>query len=352
MGNAPRRRWTGAAAALTLLAVLGAVACTDDGPGDGRALGDPAAREGKSAPPEWLFAVQSEGESTFDATTGRLSIPTGSVQAFTDRPNRTSRVFSPGAFATLFHQRGRNSFEKDPPNAVLTYWDGSNTPRTAVCEVSRGAGVENGRLWVGLKVLEPAGTTLPARMGRASLFVDDVALADDCDVSPADETNIEYFNEIEFSQDIYLQIQDTGAAFQVSLSCPLRVNPDFPPPTLGIQLFASNGSAMTTCNNGTINLAKDQMPELDFCRDAGTACSFQVVAQNTDNQAIYSFTEIMVPFSSGTDTYIPDLNPARVPICADNVEPCVLTGTCSPWNSNTGRLQWCESPGSCTPPTG
>ena len=116
--------------------------------------------------PEWLFAVQAQGDSTYDAATGRLSMPAGTVQAFTDRPYRDTQTVTPQSFVNLFHRDGPDSFAEDPPNAVLTYWDdssGTPTPRTVVCEASGGAGVTDDGLWVGLKILEPAGATLPAR---------------------------------------------------------------------------------------------------------------------------------------------------------------------------------------------
>ncbi|MFZ4519086.1 MAG: hypothetical protein ACOYOP_11905 [Microthrixaceae bacterium] len=344
-------RWIAPVVGAVVLAA--AVACTSDGPtGGARGVGDPTAASTPARSPKWLFSVQSQGTSTFDAATGRLSMPADSVQAFTDRPYRDSRVVTPQAFANLFHQGGRNSFEKDPPNAVLTYWDETGTPRTAVCEASRGAGVEDGRLWVGLKVLEPVGATLPSTLPRASLFVDDVPLGGGCPNSPEDEDIIEYFNEIEFSEDIYVQIQDTGAAFQLSLNCPPQQSPSFPPPEMQITLATADGTSTISCNTGTITLTKAQMPQLVFCQATGSTCSFLVTVGNSATSAVYSTTEIMITFTNGNNTYIPDLNPAVIPLCPSNFNPCVLTGQCSLSTTKGAQLQLCEDAASCTLPGG
>jgi hypothetical protein len=358
MGKAARRTVT-----LVVVALVVVASCTTGGKSAGKGLGDATARSepttsnsgksGSAKAPQWLFSVQSQGDSTFDAATGRLSMPADVVQAFTDRPYRDSRAVTPQAFANRFHHGGRNSFAADPPNAVLTYWDtstGTPTPRTAVCEASRGAGVSDGRLWVGLKVLEPAGATLPAKLSRASLFVDDVPLGG-CPNSPEDESIIEYFNQIMFSEDIYMNIQDTGTAFQLSLSCPPQQTPDFPPPEMQISLTPTDDSTSVTCNTGAITLMKVQIPELVYCT-ATNVCSFNVTAANKVTGAVYSNTEVMITFTNGNNTYIPNLQPAVMPICPHTFNPCVLTGDCTLSTQKSGQLQLCENATSCTSPGG
>ncbi|MFN7149210.1 MAG: hypothetical protein ACK4V6_06995, partial [Microthrixaceae bacterium] len=126
---------------LAAVAVLALSSCTSDGdwsaPGD---LGDPVAAADPTAEPapEWLFAIQSEGDTTFDASTGQLSMPAGSVHAFTDRPYRDTRITSPHTFVDLWQATDADSFREDPPNAVLTYWEGvgdAAVPTTVVCEI-------------------------------------------------------------------------------------------------------------------------------------------------------------------------------------------------------------------------
>ena len=352
-----------AATATVVLVALAAVvlaACTTDGRSAGRGLGDATARSesaqpgsgqhGSAGPPKWLFTVQSDGESTFDAATGRLSIPSGSVQAFTDRPYRDSRAVTPQSFVNLFHRGGRNSFAADPPNAVLTYWDdstGTPTPRTAVCEASGGAGVSNGRLWVGLKVLEPAGATLPARLPRASLFVDDVPLGG-CPTSPTDEQIVEYFNELVFNEELYVPVHDTGPAFQLSLSCPPKETPEFPPPNMEIRLAAVGGSSTVTCNTGAITIPKATMTQQPSCAGSNN-CLFEVTLLDENDGDVFSTTEVRIALVEGGNTVIPDLNPAVMPICPLQVNQCLLTGECTLSTRKAGSLQLCESATSCTP---
>ena len=127
-----------------------------------------------------MFAIQSEGTTTFDASEDRLTVPASTVHAFTDRPYRDTQAITPAAFAGLWRSDRADSFEQDPPNAVLTYWEdesGTGTPRTVVCEVT-GDVVDSpldGTLSMGLRILEPEGASLPQQMFRASLFVDDAA---------------------------------------------------------------------------------------------------------------------------------------------------------------------------------
>lgn len=339
----------GASVGLFVLAVVLASACSTNGGSADKALGDVTARSApaRSASPRWLFAVQSEGESTFDAATGRLSIPSDLVQAFTDRPYRDSRSVAPQALANLFHRGGANSFTADPPNAVLTYWDtstGTPTPRTAVCEAT-GAGVSSGRLWVGLKVTDPAGATLPVRLPRASLFVDDVPLGG-CPSSPSDEAIVEYFNEIAFGQEIHVNVADTGPAFQLSLSCPPRLTPDVPSADMAIRMATGDGSSTVSCNTGIVSIPKSTLTRLPYCT-ATHACVVDVTVLDGADGDVFSTTEVEVPLNGGNDTLIPNLNPAVLPICPQALDQCLLTGTCAP-AKKTGWLGLCGDAATCT----
>ena len=73
-----------------------------------------------------------------------------------------------GDFVDLWGE-GDNSFEKDPPNAVLAFLEpGDDVPEDAVIviEVPR---LENGRLSYSIRTLEG---TVPAQAGPVTLFID------------------------------------------------------------------------------------------------------------------------------------------------------------------------------------
>lgn len=79
----------------------------------------------KKKPVEWLFVITSkEGEITkndqgqYELTLRHAHIER--VLAFSDRPNRIVKFFSPDTFKK-FYENGRNSFEKDPPNAIAIF---------------------------------------------------------------------------------------------------------------------------------------------------------------------------------------------------------------------------------------
>ncbi len=344
-----------ASVTLVVLAIVALAACTEDISSDGTALGDPTASsestsgsDDASDTPEWLFAVQAEGDAAYDAATGRLTVPTGSVEAFTDRPYRDTRTVTPHAFVNLFHQGGSNSFADDPPNAVLTYWDdstGTSTPRSVVCEASGGAGVTDDGLWVGLQILEPAGATLPARLHRASLFVDDVPLGG-CPTSPTDEIIVEYFNEIEFNEDVYVIVDDTPSAYQLNLSCPPQQSPSFPPPNMEIRMAAADGSSAMTCNKGQITVPKATMAQLPFC-SAGSNCLFEVTVSDSADGTVFSTTEVQITWTGGDNTIIPNLNPATMPICPQPNLQCIADGTCTPPPTPSGSISLCNSGSTC-----
>lgn len=347
-----------ASVTLVVLAIVALAACTKDTTSDGAALGDPTARSestsgsGESSDtPEWLFAVQADGDATYDAATGRLTMPTGSVEGFTDRPYRDTRTITPSSFVNLFHQRGADSFSEDPPNAVLTWWDdstGTPTPRSVVCEASGGAGVTSDGLWVGLEILEPAGAALPARLPRASLFVDDVPLGG-CSNSPTDEAIVEYFNQITFNDEVYVIVQDTGTAFQLTLSCPPPPTPEIPPSNMEIELATADGSASTTCTTGPITIPAANFAEQPDCH-GGAECTFVVTVLDKVDGTVFSTTEFQLPLTEGDNTIIPDLNPATVPICPQQNQQCVLDGTCTLSTSPPGPISLCDSGGNCDKP--
>jgi len=265
---------------------------------------------------EWLFAIQSLGPSTFDETRQRLSIPTDAVHAFTDRPHRDTQVITPQGFANLWHTGGADSFTEDPPNAVLTYWDqpDGGIARTVVCEVIGDVNYssDDGVLTMGLAVLD-ADAPLPTTLYRASLFVDDVDSP--CEASPVDEDIVEYFNVVNYQEEIEIVSRpgDAAGTFEVGLQCPAAPDPSMPPSDFELALSTVDGSASTSCG------ATDGMvitPSTGIaCNGRAASCKFEVTLSNRSTGTVYSQT--LLTLDLDTQTVIAALDPATVPICSD-----------------------------------
>jgi len=123
----------------------------------------------------WLFSLQSGGPTGFDQSTGVLSVPVGNLVGFTDRPNRVTRALTPTEFAALWTASGKDSFSADPPNASLTYWDSDGTDavaHTVIVEITGNVTSTGNVMSMTLQILSPSGVVIPAKMNRASLFVD------------------------------------------------------------------------------------------------------------------------------------------------------------------------------------
>lgn len=163
-----------------------------------------------------------------------------------------------------------------------------------------------------------------------------------CPNSPDDEMIIEYFNEIEFSEDIYITITDNGTQFTLILNCPPQQTPDFPPSNFNLQMYTSDNSQSASCNDGSIIINKIQLHSLSFCSD-GEICSFLIILNNLITQSIYSQTELMITMTNGNNTYIPNLNPATLPLCPSNFNPCILEGNCPLSSDKEGDLSLCDS---------
>ena len=118
-------------------------------------------------PAEWLFVQTAESaEMTSDTT---LVMPvTREIFAFTDRPNRLHAYLNAHEFALLWGEG--DTFKSDPPNAVLTWFDGDEMKESEV--VITGASVSvNGRS-ISYDVSVEAGTLLAGQMRGVSLFID------------------------------------------------------------------------------------------------------------------------------------------------------------------------------------
>ena len=343
-----------ATGAVALLVLAACSTNSDSDSGSGAAKTNGSAVAAAKARREWLFAIQSDGPSSYDAATATLAMPTGTVNAFTDRPYRDTRAISPFSFADLWNDRDPDSFAKDPPNAVLTYWDdeaATGTPQSVVCEITGDVqyAATDDVLSMGLRVLEPNGATLPSRLFNASLFVDDVT--SNCTNSPDDEMIVEYFNEINFEQDIVITIPGTnqGSGRSITVQCPESPSPTFPGPDFELQLATADESATTTCRDQQpIDVPTSPTPT--YCQ--GNRCTFVMTLLNRTTGTVYSETILTLDLSQPTaQTIMPDLNAATLPICNNTLNPCLLDGSCQE-NPGQSPIQLCESGTDCSRPGG
>lgn len=176
-------RIVGTTAALILLALV--AACGGSRSSDGAAssssgssqdaadttgLGEPTSSgEAGSRRAEWLFALTADSATASDTElTLRGTSPT--VVAFTDRPERASRVLStPGLLL-----QWPALFAGDPPNAAISGTADGAQVESTVEIVAASPGASPGEVRLGIRSLgsEP----LPASLADVTLVVDDVQL--------------------------------------------------------------------------------------------------------------------------------------------------------------------------------
>ena len=117
---------------------------------------------------EQSMFVQTAQGMTSDGTSLTLEAVTPSTLYFSDRPKRIVGHMSTADFVELWGA-GDNSFEEDPPNAVLAFLEpGDQVPTDAVVVIDR-PHLEVGRLSYSIQPLEG---TLPAQAGPVTLFID------------------------------------------------------------------------------------------------------------------------------------------------------------------------------------
>ncbi len=117
---------------------------------------------------EQSMFVQTARAVTSDGTTLTLKDVTPSTLYFSDRPKRVVGHMSTGDFVDLWAE-GDNSFEQDPPNAVLAFLEsGADAPTDAVV-VIRQPRLENGELSYSIETLEGS---VPTQTGPVTLFID------------------------------------------------------------------------------------------------------------------------------------------------------------------------------------
>lgn len=116
---------------------------------------------------ESMFVQTAQG-LTSDGSTVTLKGVTPSTLYFSDRPQRIVGHMATTDFVDLWAE-GDNSFEEDPPNAVLAFLEpGDEVPEDAVI-VIRDPRLENGQLSYSIELLEGS---VPRQAGPVTLFID------------------------------------------------------------------------------------------------------------------------------------------------------------------------------------
>jgi len=116
---------------------------------------------------ESMFVQTAQG---IQSTNGTLTLRgvTPSTLYFSDRPQRVVGHMTTAQFVDLWGA-GDNSFEADPPNAVLSFLEpGGDVPDDAVIVIKEPQ-LTNGELSYSIEVLEGS---VPARTGPVTLFID------------------------------------------------------------------------------------------------------------------------------------------------------------------------------------
>ena len=112
--------------------------------------------------------VQTARGITSDGATLTLRDVTPSTLFFSDRPQRVVGHMTTAEFVELWGE-GDNSFEADPPNAVLSFVEpGDDAPTDAVI-VIKNPSLMDGQLSYSVDLLEG---TVPNEAGPVTLFID------------------------------------------------------------------------------------------------------------------------------------------------------------------------------------
>ena len=116
---------------------------------------------------ESMFVQTAQG-ITSDGSVLTLRGVTPSTLYFSDRPQRVVGHMTTADFVDLWGE-GENSFESDPPNAVLSFLlPGDGVPEDAVVVIKK-PHLDDGRLTYVIDVLDGK---VPAEAGPVTLFID------------------------------------------------------------------------------------------------------------------------------------------------------------------------------------
>jgi hypothetical protein len=116
---------------------------------------------------EAMFVQTAQGIASNDGTLTLRGI-TPSTLYFSDRPQRVVGHMTTADFVDLWGA-GENSFQSDPPNAVLSFLEpGAEVPEDAVIVIQEPR-FSDGDLSYSIEVLDGA---VPAQTGPVTLFID------------------------------------------------------------------------------------------------------------------------------------------------------------------------------------
>jgi hypothetical protein len=117
---------------------------------------------------ESMFVQTAQGVDSFGDTLTLRGV-TPSTLYFSDRPQRVTGQMATTDFVDLW-AIGDNSFESDPPNAVLSFLEpGADVPEDAVVVLKEPELDGAGHLSYSIEVLEG---TVPTQTGPVTLFID------------------------------------------------------------------------------------------------------------------------------------------------------------------------------------
>ncbi len=174
-----------------------------------------------------------------------------------------------------------------------------------------------------------------------------------CPNSPDDESNIEWFNLENFDDEFVITATSTANATTLSLQCPTE--PSALGLTLAVGVFLAGQDVGAGCNAGSISLdaatlAAGGYPSCE-ARGSNYVCDFEIHGWNSQTGAIYTSTiwSLVLPVPGTSGPYLPELQPATLPICNSTFQPCLLTGTCN-LTPSIAPIRLCDSPTSCELP--
>jgi hypothetical protein len=171
-----------------------------------------------------------------------------------------------------------------------------------------------------------------------------------CTITKEDEIIVEYYNQLNFEQEITILIQDAGTQYVVSLICPSPPSSTTPGPDFNLNMVdASNVTSGSSCASGKITIVKDDMigNKVSYCKNS--VCQFKLTLKNSSSGTVYSQTQVQLTMTSGDKMIYPNLQAATIPICDGNTS-CLFKNTCTSSTSQTGTLSLCESGSSCSQP--
>lgn len=201
-----------------------------------------------------------------------------------------------------------------------------------------------------------AAPAVPATLYRVSTASFKQSTAVTCENSADDETNIEIFNMQNFNELYTLQLARTSTDYTVTMQCPPSIGPAGQ--NLLVIAATQDGSQRSVCDPDGAQPASITLSAAAIAQTPGCSttlmCELNIFAENRITGTIYSTTVIEVSFSKigsgAAEEYIPELNPATLPICDNTLNPCLVEGTCTLSTEKTGALSLCESSTSCTLP--